>query len=85
MSLVQGAPALEDVLPGTLDTIADAAPNFRSFLAGGDTHTILHQPEFYTTGTDGVRIRDWVAALASGEPVESVMCDPCGAPEILAP
>jgi len=77
MSLVQGAPALEDVLPGTLDTIADAAPNFRSYLAAGADHTILHKPEFYSATTSGVAIRDWVAALAAGEPVESVMCDPC--------
>ncbi len=85
LSLVRGTPRLEDVLPGVIDKISASAPNFYSFLAGGDEHTILHRPEFYTTGANGVRIRDWVAALASGEPIESVTCDPCDAPEIFAP
>lgn len=81
MSLTPGTPPLEEVLPATLDAIAAAAPNFRSYLAGGAEHTILHTPEFYTVATNGVAIRDWVAALAAGEPVENVTCDPCEAPQ----
>lgn len=85
MSLIPGTPPLEDVLPGTMDKIITAAPNFRSYLAGGSEHTILHLPEFYMTATNGVAIRDWVAALAAGEPVENVICDPCEAPETAGP
>lgn len=84
-SLIPGTPPIEDSLPDALDAIAAATPNFRSYLAGGSQHTILHLPEFYTVAADGVAIRDWVAALAAGEPVESVTCDPCEAPEIVEP
>lgn len=80
MKLVPNTPPLEAVLPGTMAAIAEAAPNFRSYLADGDVHTILHLPEFYTATTAGVAVRDWVAALAAGEPVENVACEACVAP-----
>lgn len=80
MKLVPNTPPLEAVLPGTMAAIAEAAPNFRSYLADGDVHTILHLPEFYTATTAGVAVRDWVAALAAGEPVENVTCEACVAP-----
>lgn len=85
LSMAPGTPPLEDVLPGTLDAIAQAVPNFRYFLAGGAEHTVLHRPEFYTTGAQGVTVRDWVAALAAGEPVETIRCEPCDEVEYIAP
>jgi len=56
--------------------------NFRAYVAGGDSHTILARPEFYTFQVDGRRIRDWVADLADFETVENVICDHCNEAEV---
>ena len=60
-----------------LTTIHQAAPNFRSYTPSGDLHCILPRPQFYTTEVGGVRLTDWVQALADGEPVSSVKCETC--------
>jgi len=65
-----------------IETIIDGAPNFRSYIAGGDKHVVLPYPEFYTYEVDGVRLRDWVADIANGEPVETVHCTACEEPEL---
>ncbi len=57
--------------------------NFASFIAGGDEHTILLRPEFYTLHVDGSTLRDWVASLAIHDPVEDVACTRCGRAEYL--
>jgi hypothetical protein len=51
--------------------------NFVSYIAPGDSHTILGRPDFYTTTVDGIRFRDWIADLAAHKPVPDVRCDPC--------
>ena len=56
--------------------------NFRAYIAGGDSHTILARPEFYTFTADGRRVRDWVADLAAFRDVADVTCDPCDAPQL---
>ena len=53
---------------------------FHTFLAAGDAHTVLGRPAFYTERADGVRLRDWVADLASGHDVPEVRCQRCGLP-----
>jgi hypothetical protein len=65
-----------------IETIIDNAPTFRSYIAGGDKHVVLPYPEFYTYQSDGVRLRDWVADIANGEPVETVHCTACEEPEL---
>lgn len=57
--------------------------NFRSYIAGGELHTILIQPEFYGYQVDGTSVRDWVAALANGEAVSDVKCSDCADPQLL--
>jgi hypothetical protein len=63
-------------LPGLLaQNLADirrANPQFRSYTAPGRAHTILLTPQFYALTVDGVRIRDWVAALLDGRVVRNV-------------
>jgi glyoxylase-like metal-dependent hydrolase (beta-lactamase superfamily II) len=53
------------------------APNFRAFIAGGDGHTILRRPEFYTLASADTSIRNWVAGLVAYEQVEDVTCRTC--------
>lgn len=57
--------------------ITAAAENFRAFISGGDSHTILLRPEFYSYGTQGTAIRDWVAGLAAHASTANVTCVEC--------
>ena len=68
---------LLDALTANQADIRAQADNFRSFIAGGESHTVLGRPEFYTFAADGTSIRDWVAALANSEEVEDVRCVNC--------
>ncbi len=52
----------------------DQEGNFRSYVADGTDHAILPFDRFYTTQIDGVRFRDWFAALINGQPVNNVTC-----------
>ena len=79
----QNATSLAPLLAANNEEVRAATKNVRTFVAGGDSHTILGRPEFYTFASAGVRIRDWVAALAAGEPVEDVSCEPCDQPELV--
>jgi hypothetical protein len=79
------ATSLQPLLEANHADIRAAAPNFRAYIAGGDLHTILARPEFYTYHVGGRRVRDWVAALAAGEAVEDVRCTDCKTAEMLAP
>ncbi len=54
---------------------------FHSYVAGGESHTMLRHDRFYRFSTGGVRLRDWVAALVDGETVANVRCDDCRLPE----
>ena len=59
-------------LLGNLAAIRAGSPNFRSCLLEGSAHCALPGPEFYTLISGGVRLRDWVAAQANGEPVPNL-------------
>jgi hypothetical protein len=76
---------LLDLLRANHADIRAEADNFRSYVAGGDSHTILARPEFYTFHVNGRRIRDWVADLADYRTVEDVACDRCREAEVLGP
>jgi hypothetical protein len=75
------APSLLPLLKANYADIRGEVGNFRSFVAGGDLHTILARPEFYTYRVNGTRVRDWVALLAAGQPVSDVLCTDCAAPD----
>ena len=49
-------------------------PNHRSYLACGTEHCVLPDDAFYSLAVDGVRVRDWVADLASGRDVDCPTC-----------
>lgn len=52
--------------------IRRTVPALRSYTAPGSDHTILLRPTLYTLVVDGVPVRDWLAALVAGEPVQNV-------------
>jgi acetyl esterase/lipase len=44
----------------------EQAPNFRAYLAAGQSHTILRSPLFYTQSTGGAPFVDWFNAMLNG-------------------
>jgi hypothetical protein len=60
--------------------------NFYTYLSGGSNHCITPIDDFYTLTVGDERLRDWVAALASGEEVHDVMCegDACRRAEVIS-
>ena len=68
---------LLDSLKANHQDIRAKADNFRSFIGGGTSHTVLQRPEFYTWAANGTGIRDWVANLESFADVENVTCVDC--------
>lgn len=75
--------ALKDLLDANFADINNAVDNFDSFTVGGDTHCVTLSPEFYTFAAEGVRLVDWVAALAAGEEVDTVSCTECEEVEVI--
>lgn len=73
--------SLPEKLEANFADINAEVDNFRVFTAGGPLHTILRAPQFYTYAANGIRVRDWVAALAAGEAVEDVRCEVCDVAE----
>lgn len=57
--------------------ISREVPTFRYFTVGGRAHGALVNDLFYAHATNGRRFRDWVAAIAAGDPVASVDCIDC--------
>jgi Pectinacetylesterase len=49
-------------------------PNYRSYLACGFNHCALPTHEFYSLRVGGIRLRDWVADLATGRNVSCPTC-----------
>lgn len=51
--------------------------NFRSYVAAGGEHCIATTDRFYGEQVNGVRFRDWFAALVGGAPLDNVRCTEC--------
>ena len=52
----------QQMLDYAYDT-ADAAPNYRYYIAAGIDHTILRDPKFYTEKVAGIPFAKWVKAM----------------------
>ncbi|MFT5897043.1 MAG: glyoxylase-like metal-dependent hydrolase (beta-lactamase superfamily II) [bacterium] len=68
---------LFDALKANHADIKAEAAKFNTFIAGGESHTILLRPQFYNYAADGVAIRDWVSDLAKAEDITDVSCKGC--------
>jgi hypothetical protein len=83
LSLGDQEPAsLLSLIEANQTEIRNGVRNFRSYIAGGDLHTILYRPEFYAYHVDGALVRDWVASLVNGEEVADVQCTDCTQAEV---
>ncbi|MGH6951460.1 MAG: hypothetical protein ACREH4_11330, partial [Vitreimonas sp.] len=54
-----------------------SAGNFRSYLASGESHTILRSSQFYRETSGGVPFAQWFAALLNGSPPDNSACADC--------
>lgn len=55
-----------------------SAPNFRSYLAAGEAHSILRTPRFFTEASGGVPLLEWLGAMLTGGPGwENRACQDC--------
>lgn len=70
----------ERAMSASLAAIHAAAPNFRSFVAAGHEHCATPSGDFYHIEAGGVRLRDWIEALANGAGVGDVRCTTCDVP-----
>lgn len=66
-----------EALAMNMREIESRARNFRFYVAWGGQHCMIPRAEFYSTVTQGVRLRDWVASIAAGEPVDDIYCSDC--------
>jgi hypothetical protein len=55
--------------------------DFHTYTGPSAGHCVTPTPEFYTLNVNGMSFRDWVAAIAADEPVETVACTECELPE----
>jgi hypothetical protein len=60
--------------------ISAAVPRFRSYTAGGPDHGVMFTSRFFSYSTEGHRLRDWVAAIATAKKVPNVECSECSRP-----
>lgn len=76
-SLMGGS--LSDWVVGMENSIGSLSPlpNFHAYTAPGGEHCITPTDRFYSEVVEGVRFRDWVAALVAGEDVPDVHCSAC--------
>jgi hypothetical protein len=70
---------LADWVIGLENTIAALSnlANFHAYTAAGGEHCITTSDRFYSEAVDGIRFRDWLAALIAGEDVPDVHCSTC--------
>jgi hypothetical protein len=80
MTRSQDGNAWTDQMASELAT-RQAAPNFRSYVASGQAHTILRSPLFFTEQSGGIPFTAWLAALlGDGTPPANAHCPECPAP-----
>jgi hypothetical protein len=62
-------------------TRRQGAPNFRSYLAAGETHSILRTPRFFTETSGGAPLAEWLGAMIKSESAwQNRACENCTTP-----
>jgi hypothetical protein len=75
------APNLPQLLAANRANIQTAdADNVSFYQAAGNDHCITFSPAIYEYATNGVKLIDWISAIANGVPVKDVICEDCGSP-----
>ncbi|MGK7369710.1 MAG: DUF6197 family protein, partial [Candidatus Halalkalibacterium sp. M3_1C_030] len=61
----------------TREELSQTQDSYADFILGGSGHTVLNRPTFYFSISSDQRLRDWVADIVQGTPVDSISCDNC--------
>jgi hypothetical protein len=82
MQLLGSPTELLEGLDANLQELQRQIPTMRSYVGGGEFHTLLRYSDLYSRSTNGVRAVDWLRAVINGDAVENVHCagDACRAP-----
>jgi pimeloyl-ACP methyl ester carboxylesterase len=65
-------PVLPRLLARNFAQLRSSNAGLKTYTAPGHFHTILDSPRFYSLTVDGIRIRDWVAAMLEGRSMANV-------------
>jgi hypothetical protein len=70
---------LLDLLVANYEEIRAGLPadNFHTYTLAGNDHCITFSPAIYEVEVDGVKLIDWLRALANGEAIDDVTCTDC--------
>jgi hypothetical protein len=70
---------LLDLLLANYEEIKAGLPadNFHTYTLEGNDHCISFSPTIYEVEVDGVKLIDWLRALANGEAIDDVTCTDC--------
>jgi len=63
---------LGDLIESNLQDIRKDAPDFVSYTGPGNYHCITMHPDFVKYEVGGVKLVDWFASLAAGQPVDNI-------------
>jgi hypothetical protein len=72
LNALQVKGTIPSLLAASFADIRQESPTFRTYTGSAKMHVVLSRPEFYSMSVDGVRLRDWVAALIGGSEVVNV-------------
>jgi len=75
--IISGSPNAREAALTLLRKVESDIPRFRAFVMDGESHGLMRVDDFYRYEEQGVRLRDWVAALVDGSPPESTYCRGC--------
>jgi hypothetical protein len=71
------ADSLLTLIDGNGTQIEQRGVDLHSYIAPGDSHTVLSQPQFYNETVEGVSLVDWVTAVVRRKPDLDVHCTDC--------
>jgi hypothetical protein len=61
----------------SIKDLEEHAPNFRAYIAEGEQHCILPQPNFYEAEAGGTKLTTWLSDMVNDRPIASASCATC--------
>jgi hypothetical protein len=71
---------LPEVLDRNEELVESAGVDLATYVAPGDDHTILLEPDLYELDVEGVSLLDWLTRFVAGEKPDDVECVDCETP-----
>jgi hypothetical protein len=64
-------------MKASIKDIETKSPNFRAFIADGQQHCILPQPNFYDAEAGGTKLTTWLSDMVNDKPIANAYCPTC--------